>query len=925
MAPQYISIQQNLSKLYHRWRDYSKNEKQGYQTFLTEFFHCFGITFDDPNKLPFEENTGNGYADAFIQDIVIVEMKNKNETKNKKELIEHLPQALKYWEGKGKHVPYLILCNFNDFIIYDTRDSSTHHLKLAELEQKVESFNFLLKLNPTFVPEQEAVTRKSAKLMGAMYQSLKGRIKNHDEEVDLFVLQCLFCLFSEDIGYLPSQTFTNCVRRIKDGEDNSANILSTLFKMMDEKDSNRKKGRFENVRYFNGPLFRIKPEVVLNDDEVELLWQSCQMDWRNVRPEIFGALFESSQTKKARHKDGMHFTSEEDILKVIKPCILDPWNEVLDNCKTLSDYRDAHKKLKSYRVLDPACGSGNFLVVAYREIKAIEAKIFMEYKKLSGETYAQVQNSLEWFPVTNMYGIEINPFPSFLSRVSLWITKKLVRNQYKLTEPDLPLEELKHIIPADALEVKWDDVDVVVGNPPYIGCKQIKEARGSAYHKWLGDRFKGHNKMSDYCTYWFEKVMEDVKPNVRVGLVCTKTISQTNSRMASLDKVISSGGTIFNAISNQKWSGEAKVHVSIVNFIHRGKYKGRKLLDNEEVEVISSRLLSFQAENEAKPISANLNKAFQGVTALGKAFILSDEDAKTLLKNKKNAEVIKKFYTASSVVDDPENNPSEWIIDFQDWSLEKAKTFSDVVAHLKKQIEVQKEQKTQKKKRNKTRTASSDNWWRFWRTRPDLRKAISGIEKYILVSRHTKYPTFIFVDAKTTLPEDSTVAIALNDYGSLGILQSKFHTDWYRYQCSTLKSDSRYTNTFVFETFPFPIKIEAEVGKVMQEIERYRKHACISGKFGLTDLYNEMNEGGHQTLKKLHDKLDEAAATCYNFPKSMNRSYENVIKFLIERNLEYSKANTSVEITKEKVRTRVLSKAKEVVAKANKKSTRKRS
>ena len=391
MVTTYISIQDNLSKLYSKWKNYSENERTGYQSFLTDFFKCFGIIFDDPNKLPFEQNTGNGFADAYIKDVVIVEMKNKQIIKTKEDLLKQLPQALGYWEGVGKHVPYLILCNFNDFIIYDTRDTKIYPIKLAELDSKVDSFLFLLQLSPTFIPEQEEITKHSAKLMGEVYKKLSNRLEIKTEEIDLFILQCLFCLFSEDIGYLPSETFTHCIRRIKEGEDNSANIISILFKMMDENDSNRKKGRFENIRYFNGPLFRIKPEIVLNDDEIELLWQATQFNWKNVRPEIFGTIFEASQSKEVRHKRGIHFTSEEDILKVVTPCILNPLNDLLSKCKTMTELHQFHTKLKTFRVLDPACGSGNFLIITYREIKTIEAKVFLEYKRLSGESYNRVQ------------------------------------------------------------------------------------------------------------------------------------------------------------------------------------------------------------------------------------------------------------------------------------------------------------------------------------------------------------------------------------------------------------------------------------------------------------------------------------------------------------------------------------------------------
>ncbi len=183
MSKGYVSIQENLAKFYTKWKTYEKNERQGYQTFLSDFFACFGITFDDPNKLPFEENTGKGFADAFIKDTVIFEMKDRNKVKTVKDLEEVLPQALKYWEGKGKHVPFLVLCNFSDFIVFDTRDQSSHHIRLAELETRVDSFSFLLKLNPTFVPEQEGVTRKSAKLMGALYQSLRTEVSLNSVEI----------------------------------------------------------------------------------------------------------------------------------------------------------------------------------------------------------------------------------------------------------------------------------------------------------------------------------------------------------------------------------------------------------------------------------------------------------------------------------------------------------------------------------------------------------------------------------------------------------------------------------------------------------------------------------------------------------------------------------------------------------------------
>lgn len=916
MKNQRVTIQENVGNFYQRWKDYSKNERKGYQTFLGEFFSSFGITFEDPNKLPFEVHTGNGFADAYIKDVVIIEMKDRNKFKTSKDLEKCLPQALKYWEAKGKHVPYLVLCNFDDFIIFDTRDGEKHHIKLAELETRIETFDFLRKINPQFIPEQEAVTKKSARLMGELYRSLRNRIKNRDNEVDIFVLQCLFCLFSEDIGYLPSQTFTNCIRRIKDGEDNSANILSTLFKMMDEKDSVRKKGRFENVRYFNGPLFRIRPEFILDEKEVKLLWDSCELNWIYVRPEIFGALFESAQTKSDRHKDGMHFTSEDDIMKVVGPCIIDPWNDKLSRCKTTSDYRQLHKNLKSYRVLDPACGSGNFLIVAYRAIKRLENRIFNEYKRLSDKSYKEIQDNLGWYPVTNMYGIELNDFPAFLTKVSLWITKKMLINEFKLTEDDLPLEELKHIYAADALKVKWDDVDVVVGNPPYIGYSQIRKARGDEYFDWLSKRFKDHNQMSDYCTYWFEKVLEDVRAGVLVGLVCTKTISQTNSRVASLEKIITSGGVLFNVISHQKWSGEAKVHISIVNFMNKRGYEGRIVLDYNTVKQISSRLKNFATAVNVSQLNENKNLSFLGVSPQGMGFIINKNDYQNLISNNtNNIQVIKKYLTGEDLVQNYDQSPSRWIIDFQDWTFEQTLKYSEPLKIVKKLVKPTREKNRIKKRR--------EMWWRFASESMSLRRKIEGLKRFICLSRVSKYPIFVFIENKNILPADATVTIAFDDYEHLGVLSSKFHADWCNYQASSLKGDLRYTNTTVFETFPFPKKISSSVAKIMEQLDDYRRNTCKKEKIGLTTLYNQMYEGGHVLLKKLHDKLNDAVAESYGFPKNKILVYEDIIKFLVDLNIERFMQQESEESTVQFGKDQILKKAYKNLSKAEKKSNRK--
>lgn len=894
----YHAIQVQLGKFSTRWKDYNLNERTGAQTFLNEFFEAFGIVFD-PNKLPYEFNTGEGFADCYIKGKVILEMKDGNKVKTKEDLIKCIPQAMRYWKAKGKEVNYLVLSNFKGFIVVDTRDLTKAYIKITELETKLSYFAFLFDSSSYLLKEQEAVSRNATKILGRLYKSLRARLaENKEEEIDIFILQCVFCMFAEDVGFLPNGIFTNLVDKAKEKQFNSAHLLANLFKSMDEQDNSKKQGSlFENVRWFNGPLFKVKPEIVLSEKELDALSEACSFDWSQIKPEIFGVLFESSTDDTERHENGMHFTSEDDILKIVKPCVVDYWHEKYDACKTQEDFEKLHKELKKYRVLDPACGSGNFLLVAYRELKRIESQIFHKISTLTGKSYSWVQNHMGFYPVQNLYGIEIKLFPTLIARVSLWIAKKTMQMELRLDEPDLPLESLTHIICTDALQTKWDDVDVVIGNPPFIGPKQIRGFRGDEYFKWLSERFNNHNQMSDYCTYWYEKCFDDLKVGVRVGLVSTNTVTQNNSREASLDKIIALGGDIFNAVSTQNWSGAAKVHVSIVNFVNKSKYIGitPRMLDGKVVQNISSRLRSENSNSSkekhiAKAIQYNEDIAFVGVMPNGKGFILSEDEAKKLLKQDPTAKsVLKRYLTGEDINQNHDQAPSRWIIDFQDWPLEKASQFKELFSHVKKNVKPVRD--------NVSRARHKKLWWRFGEERMGMRKKTSSLSKFVAVSRVSKYPLFVMFDNKNILPGDSTVAFASDSYEFMGILQSKVHAEWYKFQCSTLKGDLRYTNSTVFETFPFPIKENKEIGKIMQDIEKYRSKACEVQKIGLTTLYNQLNDGGHELLSKLHDKLDKAVANSYDFPLAKLNDNKAIIEFLSKLNKTYTTKRDHKELS----------------------------
>lgn len=520
-------------------------------------------------------------------------------------------------------------------------------------------------------------------------------------------------------------------------------------------------------------------------------------------------LYESTQSKEHRRSNGVHYTSVSDIMKIVGPCILEAWEEGTD--------------LQTYTVLDPACGTGNFLDVAYEELS----------KK--GD-----------YPKANLIGIELDPEAAKIAAAKGYT-----------------------ILQGDALAMKWPDASVIIGNPPYIGCKQILGAKGDEYIKWLRSRFKGHNRMADYCTYWFAKILEDARPGIRVGLVCTKTISETNSREASLDKILEAGGTIFNAISRQKWTGEAAVIVSIVNFVNRGPHQGEKYLDGKKVSVISSRLKDFEIL-EPKKLASNLGIAFVGLMPNGMGFLLDEATAKGLIRaNPENRKVIKRYLTGEDLVQNPDQSPSRWIIDFQTWTLEEASKFKEPFRIVREKVKPVRDLNRRKKYREK--------WWRFGEEAPELRSKTQNLTRFICTSRVSKFPIFVFVENKNILPSDRTVSIAFDNYGHLGVMSSKFHTDWYIHQCSTFGQGLRYTNTTVFETFPFPESISTAVASIMEELDTYRK----SQNMGLTELYN-LNP---PELQRLHNELNKEVAKCYKFPVSDIEDTEKILKFLLKKNL----------------------------------------
>ncbi len=524
---------------------------------------------------------GKKFADLLWPSRVLIEMKSRGA-----KLEKHYDQLFDYWSHIVPHrPPYAILCNFDEFWIYDFNQQlfdPVDKIPLAKLHENRAALGFLLPIaqKPQFDNDRVAVTRKAADVFADVFKKLIAR-RVPREQAQRFILQLLVALVAQDLGLLPERIVTDLLRDSAERPADSYDLLGGLFAQM----ASPKKasgGRYEHVQYFNGGLFEHGEAIALKSAEAHALHDAAKhSEWDKVKPEIFGTIFQQSmedgkdgKSRNERHAFGAHFTSEFDIEKVVTPTITRPWRErILAAGKSLPKLRAVLAALRAFRVLDPACGSGNFLFVAYREVKRLERQLLVALRD-AGEKADKLVSAIS---LENFFGLDVVPFAVELAKVTLMLAKELeLREAAKTEESDhlhlpekpLPLDNLdKQILCADALFTKWPKADAIIGNPPYLGSRYIAKEHGHDYTQRLYARFPGVPKMADFCTHWFRLAHDALPVGGRAGLVGTNTIRQNESREASLDHIVKSGGIITEAVSTQVWSGEAAVHVSIVNWI----------------------------------------------------------------------------------------------------------------------------------------------------------------------------------------------------------------------------------------------------------------------------------------------------------------------------------------------------------------------
>lgn len=916
------------------------DEKGEAQVFCDRLFLAFGhagykeagATLEA--RVPKKGSKGKKFIDLIWKPLLLLEMKSAGEN-----LSLHYQQAFDYWIAAVPNRPrYVVLCNFKEFWIYDfdkQLDQPLDRVNLKDLPHRYTALNFLFPHSPkpVFHNDLEPVSREAADKMAALFRNLVRRPGKPipREQAQRFVLQLLVAMFAEDLDLLPSVTIKNIIDDCLEHGQSPYDLFGGLFHQMNNPTA-AVAGRYLGVRYFNGGLFSKVEPIELTKYEMELIGKDDEgaalKNWSKVNPAIFGTLFQDSMDEAERHAFGGHYTHEADILRIVGPTIIRPWTERIDSASTMKQLLDLRLQLTKFRVLDPACGSGNFLYVAYREMARLDLRILQRIKALvSPNEFAKQAKALSVISPKQFFGIEIDGFGVELAKVTLMLAKKLAldeaRQTFGVTQGELPLQEEalpldnldENIRQGDALLVSWPSVDTIIGNPPYQSKNKRQAEMEAGYEQQLRKLYPDVDGRADYCTYWFRKSHDLLKPGERAGLVGTNTIRQNYSREASLDYIVNSGGTITEAVSSLVWPGDAVVHVSIVNWI-KAESPGPKQIFFQEgnkagvgehkaiVEYIGPSLSLGEDVTQARSLKANRAAAcYQGQTHGHKAFLVKAVDAKSMLSTDKTsrlAKVLHPYLIANELVGMKVPKPQRYVVDFQGMSLLEAEEFPALFAPIRSKVLPDREAAAKKEAdRNKAALALNPNteinehhakflrsWWELSYSRQKMIAALEKLSRYIVCGQVTKRPIFAFVSTKVR-PNAALQVFAYDDDYSFGVLQSGLHWHWFTARCSTMKSDPRYTSNTVWDSFPWPQNpTQSAVRQVADAAVAFRKtrdELAYKHNRSLRELYRSLELPGKSPLKDAQNALDEAVQAAYEM-----KEHSDALAFLLALNVELS-------------------------------------
>jgi hypothetical protein len=923
------------------YRD-ATSEKSKSQQFWRDFFHVFGV--DSKKVAAYEQQVkltraglqagdadviSNGWIDVFWRGKLLIEMKSAGQN-----LDRAFAQALQYFDNlpsgglKDRDLPrYILVCDFQNFRLFDLQTNEEKRFKLADLSKNIKAFGFIPGYEVQAITPQDPVNIKAAERMGRLHDGLKASgYTGHDLEV--LLVRLLFCLFADDTGiFQPAGSFKDLLDDLKDPATVGRN-LNELFEILNTPESTRQKAHQDNYaafRYINGKLFEERISTAAFDGPMrEALLDAAALDWSSISPAIFGALFQSIMDTTARRNLGAHYTSEENILKLIKPLFLDAlWAEfarVKSNRNRLFEF---HKRLRLLTFFDPACGCGNFLVITYRELRKLEVEILRT-------SYGDGQQMLDVHQFTTVdvdqfYGIEIEEFPAQIAQVAMWLTdhqmNRALSDEFGKYFDRLPLKSTPHIRHGNALQIDWQDVlpsvrsSYVLGNPPFVGAKYMIEAqRASSAAVFAGIDNAG---LLDFVAAWYVKAARYVKEEkwgtgkwgqipiqdntltgtraagtklgsdpissapifpllpeatTRIAFVSTNSITQGEQVGVLWSWLLAQGMQIHFAHRTFRWSneasGKAAVHCVIIGF-GAEDVADKTIYEYEDIagkpHAISANNINPYLIDGPNVIAAARMQPICHVPAIANGSIPADGSNLILEPSERDA----------LITSEPESEKwlrpylgAEGFIHSQMryclWLIncppQALRAMPQVLARVKA---VQRMREASSKVATQMKAATPTLF-------TENRQPLSG--NYLAIPRTSsearRYLPLGYLDANVIAANDLQIVPAASLF-HFGVLSSTMHRAWVDVTAGRLKSDIRYSVKMTYNTFPWPT-LEEKVAKPQQNKAQAAIESAAQSVLdaraqfpgsSLADLYDPLTMP--PALVKAHQKLDAAVDAAY--------------------------------------------------------------
>ncbi len=881
-------IKTRASSFTNEWKE-TKREEADAKPFLIDFLNIFGIsqkrvaTFEHRVK---KIDDASGYIDLLWPGTLLVEMKSRGQ-----DLEKAYTQAKNYCHGLKDHeLPKLIMiCDFHYFHIY-REDGLNIKFELPQLLDNLQVFEELAGYQKRTYHEEDPVNIAAAELMGKLHDQLKD-VGYTGAPLEAYLVRLLFILFADDTTIFQKGIFFDYLeQRTKEDGSDLAMHLDQLFQVLDIPEDKRLKTLDEQLNifpYVNGRLFTERlPTAAFNSKMRQILLDCCKLDWGKISPAIFGSLFQSVMDTGARRNLGAHYTSEKNIMKLIKPLFLDElWDEFHTAGENQNKLKQLHNKISKLRFLDPACGCGNFLITSYRELRLLELAIVE--KLLKGQ---MVTNINQYFLVDldQFYGIELGEFPSQIAGVAMFLIdhqcNMMVSDRFGEYIPLIPLQKSAVIVNDNALRLDWQSIikplegevelpryHYILGNPPFVGKHlQTDEQKADMILVFGEDSKSG---LLDYVAAWYLKagiylsnyqIDISILPPTSVAFVSTNSISQGEQCGIIWSRLFRFNCSVFFAHKTFRWNNEAKgiaaVHVVIIGFSNIEKSIKRifeyKSLDEDPKEIIVKNINSYLSEGPNITIFArkhpicNVAEMLYGSKPVDNGHYLFSEDEKNeFIKLESHSS---KWFKPLLSGDEFLNGRTRWVLYLKDCPPEELGKMPYVLERIK----AVKEFRLNSTKKQTKESALTPTLFAEQR---------QPVTDFLLIPTHSSenrsYIPFGFF-SKDYIVHNSCTALPKANLYIFGILSCVMHMTWVRYVCGRIKSDFRYSNTLVYNNYPWP---DTPSDKQKQAVEDAAQ-AVLNARAqfpdsSLSDLYDPNTMP--PVLVKAHQYLDKAVDQCY--------------------------------------------------------------